>query len=98
MTKLGQHWTSHRERLNYAQLGGETVEECTNRMARRPGSMLEGNGMRPNSARTGAMHAEAGRIEEACDPPMPPSSIDKHDKATEALNDRPRDHRCSRTR
>jgi hypothetical protein len=74
MTKLEQHWTTHRERLNRAQLDGETVEEYANRMTGSESrSMREGNGMRPNSARTGAMHAEAGRIEEACDPPMPPA-------------------------
>jgi hypothetical protein len=93
MTKLRQHCTVHSERLNHAQLDGETVEERIGRMARRPGSMLEGNGMRPNSARTGAMQAEAGRIEETCDPTMPHALIDKRNGATEVLNDRPRDHR-----
>jgi hypothetical protein len=95
MTELGQHWAAHRGRLNYAQLDGETVEERTDRMVRRPASMREGNGMRPNSARTGAMQAEAGRIEAACHPPMPQALIDKQNEVTEVLNDRPRDNRCT---
>jgi hypothetical protein len=98
MKSLWQHCTAHSERLIYAQRDGETVEVRMDRMARRPRSILEGNGMRPNSARTGAMQAEAGRIEETCDPAMQHALIDKCSEATEDLDDRPRDHRCTRIR
>lgn len=93
MTKLGQDRTAYGERLNYAQLDGEPVEMRMDGIARRPVWMREGNGMRPNSARTGAMQAEAGRIEEECGPPMPRALIDRQDAATAVLDDRTRGNR-----
>jgi hypothetical protein len=93
MTKSGQGRTAYGERLNYAQLDGEPVEARVDRMARRPVSMREGNGMRPNSARTGAMQAEAGRIAQEYDLPMPQTLIEMQDEATEVLDDRTRGNR-----